>query len=474
MIPDFNNNMMNNILIEQMQNMMMNMEMNKMNNTEVDKGELEFQEKEKKRKSYYSSKIYEIDFKRIKRQNEDFKLITKRLLKYIKNLEECIKNNNKIMDDYIENPFKIKNYTNLLELSCSIEDIYEDKIRDFKLDNNEISNIFKLGIKNLKDNYIDNFNKKYNTNLRENKAYVGFRDFLDEGNYDLHILDEVKFKELCRINFNNINDLEIKFEDNININVLLKASYVNLSFLGLIGKIKDINILKQLPFKSLKTLFLSKNNFDKNIDIFRNVPFQNLKRIILSGNNISNIEGLSNAPFYELTTLELNSNCISDIKPLQRFPFKKLEILNLGSNNIENIDCLSNVPFLNLITLILSYNNIKDINVLSMVKFHNLQSLNLRNNQIKNIEIFSKVPFNDLTYLDLRDNLINNINVLNKVPFVKLELLELSSNKINNFDVLYNTPFKNRLIIHVDNRQNCFINKDLYFNSQNIQIIISE
>lgn len=66
--------------------------------------------------------------------------------------------------------------------------------------------IFKLGIKYLKNNYIDNFNKKYNTYLKENKTYVGFRDFLDEGNYDSNILDKVKFKKLCRINLNNIYD----------------------------------------------------------------------------------------------------------------------------------------------------------------------------------------------------------------------------------------------------------------------------
>ena len=52
----------------------------------------------------------------------------------------------------------------------------------------------------------------------------------------------------------------------------MKVNYINISFLGLIGKIKDINILSKLPFKNLTTLFLSDNDFSNtNFDIFRNI-----------------------------------------------------------------------------------------------------------------------------------------------------------------------------------------------------------
>ena len=105
--------------------------------------------------------------------------------------------------------------------------------------------------------------------------------------------------------------LELKFEDNIDINVLTKATYRNLSFLGLIGKIKDISILSKLPFKYLKSLLLINNDFfNTNIDIFRNASFKNLEILILQHNKINNIEGLTKAPFYELRNLSLEYNSI--------------------------------------------------------------------------------------------------------------------------------------------------------------------
>lgn len=38
------------------------------------------------------------------------------------------------MDNYIENPFKIKKLQKFTEISSSIEDIYLNKLRDFILD----------------------------------------------------------------------------------------------------------------------------------------------------------------------------------------------------------------------------------------------------------------------------------------------------------------------------------------------------
>ena len=187
---------------------------------------------------------------------------------YINNLEKCIEFNKKILEDYLKNPYKEENYTNLLKLSCSIEDIYEDKFKNFELCDNEIKNINKLAIKELKQHYLDDFNKKYNGHIRDD-YYVGFRN---TGLLELNRLDEVKFKELCSIDFHKIQELELKFENNIDIDVLMKANYINISFLGLIGKINDINILSKLPFKNLTTLFLSDNDFSNtNFDIFRNI-----------------------------------------------------------------------------------------------------------------------------------------------------------------------------------------------------------
>jgi Leucine-rich repeat (LRR) protein len=461
---------MNDILMQQMVMKMM-MEQN-MNDNQINNEKTATQLKEEGIKHYNSSKNYEIDFTRINHQKDNFTIITKKLSKFIKKLEECVKHNTKIVNEYSSEPLKDENYTNLLKLSCSIEDIYENTLRDFTSISKEIYNIYKSGVQKLKENYIKDFNKKYNANLYEDKIYVGFRDFLDEGNYKLEKLNEVQFKELCRIDFKKIRDLEIKFLDNINIDVLMRASYINLAFLGLFGKTKNMDILSKLPFKSLNTLLLGENSFN-NLDLFRNVPFIKLKRLVLSGNKINNLFGLSKAPFFDLESLELTYNNISDIQPLVEIPFKNLEILNLNCNNIENINCLSQFSFPNLRILSLSNNKITNINIFSYVKFHKLDSLLLANNQIKNIDVFSNVSFYNLQHLDLRDNLINNINVLNKVPFTNLSRLFLSHNKIKNYEVISHLNFKNMLDIYVDRLQNHRLKIEIEIPT-NIRISISD
>jgi hypothetical protein len=257
-------------------------------------------EKQEKIKNYYDSEIYKIDYRRIEQQNKHFKEIKQKLEIYIKGLEECIENNKKIIDNYSLDPTKKENYKSLLKTSSSTEDIYEDKLQEFESYINEIKDIYKQGIKELKDNYLNDFNKKYKKySLLNDEKYVGFRN--DSLLY-LNELNEVQFKEICRIDFKKMNELELKIKDNINIDVLSKATFHNIAFLGLLGRIKDINILSKLPFKSLKSLSLADNDFyNTNIDFFKNVPFCGLNRLILSNNNIHNILGLSKNPFKELT-----------------------------------------------------------------------------------------------------------------------------------------------------------------------------
>ena len=308
-INNMNNNMMN---INQMMNdininqqmQMMQEQMQKVhaqNNTvHLDNEIIEKQNKIKKRiNNYYISKLYEIDFRRIEAQNEHFKEIINKLMSHIKNLEERIEYNNKIMNKYLEEANNNINYKNLLDLSSTIEDIYDNKLNEFNIIINKIKNIYKLGIEELRKNYLDDFNKKYNFNQCKivDEAYIGFR------NTSLLniILEQVTFNELCRIDFKNIHKLELRFEDYIDINVLTKVTYHNISFLGLSGKIKDITTLSKLPFKLLTTLSLSLNDFyDTNIDIFSNMPFNKLQILLLDNNKINNIIGLTKAPFNEL------------------------------------------------------------------------------------------------------------------------------------------------------------------------------
>lgn len=356
------------------------------------------------------------------------------------------------MNDYLEEPNNNINYKNLLNLSSIIEDIYEDKLNELKLCVNEIKNIYTLEKEELKKNYLNDFNKKYClNNLKiEDIPYIGFRN----DNLLGIILDQAKFNDLCRIDFKNIIELELRLEDDINIDVLAKATYQNICFLGLTGKIKDFDIFKKFPFKLLTTLRLSLNNFyNTNIDIFRFMPFNKLKRLLLDENKINNIEGLSKAPFYELIELNLDNNSINDLKPIIEFPFKKLESLCLDNNCIENIQYLSNAPFENLKYLSLRINKINNIIALSNVKFKGLEYLLLDNNEISNIEVFSRAPFTNLNRLFLRDNKIEDINVFKKASLISLSDLRLNHNKINNFEALFMALNKKGLNIYLDRRQ---------------------
>ena len=269
MVPNMNYNI--NIMQQQMLQQMQQQHMNFMNFCEEERKKFEEEERRKKEedkqrkkieeiKNYFDSKLYEIDFRRIKGQNESFKQLKKKLMNLTnqyKILEECIQHNNKIMNDYLREPNDKINYNTLLQLSSTIEDIYEDKLKEFELCVNEIKKIYNSAVEELKNNYLIDINKKFNFDI-EDKNYVGFRN---TGLLNVGKLDEVKFKELCRINFKNISELELKFQDDIDISVLTKATYHNLTFLGLNGKIKDIIILSKLPFKYLNKLFLSNNNF---------------------------------------------------------------------------------------------------------------------------------------------------------------------------------------------------------------------
>jgi len=70
-----------------------------------------------------------------------------------------------ITNDYSKYPYDKYNLTYILKLSYSIVDIYEDKLKKIQNCMNEIENIYKSAIKELKDNALNDFNKKYNTRL---------------------------------------------------------------------------------------------------------------------------------------------------------------------------------------------------------------------------------------------------------------------------------------------------------------------
>ena len=190
-------------MMQQMPQIQVQMQDMNLNNDSIK----EKQEKIKKNiDNYYISKLYEIDFKRIESQNQHFKNIKDKLMNHIRSLELRIEENNKIMSKYLEEANNIMNYKNLLNFSISIEDIYEDKLNELLLCVNEITDLYHIRVKELKNNYLNDFNKRYNFHIVD-QGNIGFRhsDLLNLR------LDQIKFNELCRINFKNIVELELKF-----------------------------------------------------------------------------------------------------------------------------------------------------------------------------------------------------------------------------------------------------------------------
>ena len=143
-----------------------------------------------------------------------------------------------------------------------------------------IKEIFEK-IKNKRKLNIIEYNKRIKSRLNINKQEFEIYKKLKKFNY--------KYKT-------NIDDIDIK--------------ELNFSerFIGKTG-LKD---LVKIKFKSLKELNLCKNKIS-NIKILEKVNFKELKELNLSKNKISDIKILEKVDFKELKELNLNFNQISDI-----------------------------------------------------------------------------------------------------------------------------------------------------------------
>ena len=369
-------------------------------------------------------------------------------------INDIVENNDK-NKEYIDKTIYIIHYPeNELSVSYGIlNKIYEDKLYDFQHKcstkfgssgspiltlNNKIIGIHKEGNnrynKGLFLNYpIQEFIKLNNDNIKK----INKKDIKKNINNDNNIYEKNSKNINDKYNINTINN-DIDFLNlynyslgNIGLKDLSKINFTNLNKVDLCSNnISDINSLKKFNFEKLKELKLS-NNSISDINIFEKLDFKELEELDLKHNNISDIEVLKNCKLEKLKILDLGENKISDIKVLENVNFEKIEFLNLDFNYIKDISILGKTNFKELNTLSLKGNCISDIKVLSKVKFKKLELLDLSLNEISDINILEKVNFKELKELYLNNNLISDIKVFVKVNFEKLELLELSKNKID-------------------------------------------
>ena len=174
---------------------------------------------------------------------------------------------------------KNKRKLKIIKYNLLLKDKLDIKIKDFK-------NLFLL----------KNINKEFNLQIED---------------IDVKKIDLIHNKRIYD-SLKNINKIEFK----------------NLEELDLTSnKISDINILQKLNFENLKILNLS-YNYIQYINALKKVNFPNLKSLILRDNKISDINILEKLNFTYLEKLDLSYNKISDFNVLKKVNFKKLKILD--------------------------------------------------------------------------------------------------------------------------------------------------
>ena len=271
------------------------------------------------------------------------------------------------------------------------------------------------------------FNKKYNTNIKNSE--------IKELNLRMKKLGNGVLKYLPRLELNQLEILDLSDNSISDINLLKKSSFPNLQSLSLDGNnITDLNPLCEANFPCLQGLFLFNNKIN-DITFLEKVNFPELQSLYLYNNKIDNIKALKNTNFPLMESLSLYGNNISDINILEKVNYPKLQFLSLHSNEIKDINVFEKVKFDDLEELYLYSNKIVDISVFEKVKFFKLQKLDLHNNKISDISVLDKINCNQISELYLNNNLIKNISVLEKVKFIQLQKLSLHYNKISDLSV---------------------------------------
>ena len=191
--------------------------------------------------------------------------------------------------------------------------------------NNFINNSYNNNKSN--ENLLKEYNKNYETEIDDVKV-KGI-------NLIGQFITNEQLKELCKIEFKESKELNLKGNGISDIKPLETAKFYNLEILDLsVNDISDINILEKVNFIGLKKLCLYKNKIS-DINVLEKVKFIKLEVLELNQNNISDINVFERVNFKELKELNLNTNHIFDIKVFEKVKFNKLEKLRLFNNEID-------------------------------------------------------------------------------------------------------------------------------------------
>jgi len=223
----------------------------------------------------------------------------------------------KFIDKNFETYIKIKKSTNII---------------DSKKNDNILNNI-----KN-NESLLKEYNQKYGTKIEDNKV--------KEINLLRHLIQNDQLKDLCKIEFIELEIFNLKENNISDITALENAKFNKLKILNLDkNEISDISSLEKVNFPELKELHLF-NNKISDINVLGKVKFIKLEVLDLNLNKISDISVFKKGNFKELRKLYLNGNNITDIKVFEQAELNKLEELYLFDNGIdteENEDLIYNL-----------------------------------------------------------------------------------------------------------------------------------
>ena len=225
-------------------------------------------------------------------------------------------NYEKINNDIIKSE---ENYIKLNEESeNAINKIIKKTVMNLHKDKAENINKNKYELKSGINITLEQFKKKYNIFVQDNKAINIDLENRKAGNDILDILCILKFHSIkyLRINNNNISNI-----DALELFQCYKLEELYLEN----NKIEDINVLEKVNLPELRILNLSENLI-KNIDVFDMVYFPNLEQLNLQNNQISDISVFKKTNFLKLTSLYLSQNIISDISGINVSNFPSIII----------------------------------------------------------------------------------------------------------------------------------------------------
>ena len=297
----------------------------------------------------------------------------------------------------------------------------------------------------------------------------------------LNIYSIVKFPELRVLICNNceLKDNSLYLLDKLFSNILITLNLNN-------NKLSDISILNgQENLINLKELDLSYNNLI-NIESLAKCKLLNLINLNLSHNNIEDISCLENNLYFNsLEKLDLSFN---KIKKVNKIDIKTLNLLNLLDNKISegilDFNCFieklvltknntkiyfkyykennvnnSETPFIDLLFLLeennknqelqnISFKNIKileingfdDLELLTNESLKELKIFNCKSN-INDITIFNNIKFINIDEINFNNRINGGFNSLSIFKFLKINKIEVKEISNNNYICNFESEF---------------------------------